>query len=163
MMGPQDDESGPSRKWRWFKKSENEVNSEKSCMQQSGEQEQEELKANSFMEELFQDPLEEPTSENLQYRDIGHEDTVLGRACSKDPRSLCESLLNELLFKVMGSKDIVEEGESDQSKPTNLLSNMKDKVMRQDASAEGSSVGKVDCRGCGTEQVRENICLNFLM
>jgi len=142
MMAPQDDESGPSRKWRWFKKSEKEV--KKSCMQQSGEQEQKELKVNSFMEDLFQDPIEEASSENLQYSGIDHEYA----------RSLCESLLDDLLSKIMDSKDFVGEGESNQSKLFKLLTNMKDKVMRQDASAEGS-VGKVDCQGCGTEQVHE--------
>ena len=158
MLAPQDGESGLSRKWRWFKK--NEVKSKKSCMQQSGEEEQEEAKVNSFMEELFQDPLEESTSENLQNRDIDHEDTVLGRACSNYPRSLCESLLNELLSKIMDSKDFVWEGESNQSKPFDLLTNMKDKLMRQEASVGDSLVGQVGCQGCGTEQVSESICLN---
>ena len=143
MMTLQDDESVPSRKWRWFKKSEKGAKLKK---QQFGEQEH---KMNSFMEELFQDPLEESTSDNLQNRNTDHEDILLRKASSLDTRSLCESLLNDLLIKILESKGFVGEGES---RSLNRLSNIKDKLMSQDTSAEGSG-GVEDCQGCGTEQV----------
>ena len=173
MMGPPDGENGPSRKWRWFKKSEKEVKSktrEHSCEQE----EQEELKGNAFVEELFEDPLEEEsTSENVQARDTTeHEDTLSGRASSKDTRTLCESLVIELLFKIMDSrKNFDGEDESSQSKPSYLFENMKDKLLRQDADdpTEGLLVGNLGCQGCGTEQVLSKflksnciwICLNL--
>ena len=157
MMTPPDCETGLSRKWRWFKKSETEVKKSKN-MEHSGEQGEEEeavLKGNLFKEELFEDPLEEEsTSENV-------EDTALERACSRDSRSLCESLVNELLFKIMESKDLnAGEGESGQSKSLNLLINVKDQLTRQDADnqREGLLISKMGCQGCGTEQVCESIC-----
>ena len=143
MMTPQDDEIVPSRKWRWFKKSEK---GSKLKKQEFGEQEQ---KVNSFMEELFQDPLEESTSDNLQHRNRGHKDTLLRRASSLETRSLCESLLNDLLIKILESKGFVGEGES---RSLNRVTNIKDKLVSRDTSAEGSA-GVEDCQGCGTEQV----------
>ena len=160
MMTPPDCEIGLSRKWRWFKKSETEVKKSKN-MEHTGEQEEEEvvvLKGNAFKEELFEDPLEEEsTSENV-------EDTALERACSRDSRSLCESLVNELLFKIMESKDLnAGEGESGQSKSLNLLRSVEDQLTRQDADnhMEGFLVGKLGCQGCGTEQVcKSKSCLS---
>ena len=158
MMTPPDCEIGLSRKWRWFKKSETEVKKSKN-MEHTGDQGEEEvvvLKGNAFKEELFEDPLEEEsTSENVDYRDTSE------RACSKDTRSLCESLVNDLLFKIMESKNFnAREGESGQSKSLNLLINVKDQLTRQDADnhREGLLISKMGCQGCGTEQVRESIC-----
>ena len=161
MMTPPDCEIGLSRKWRWFKKSETEVKKSKN-MEHTGEQGEEEevvLKGNTFKEELFEDPLEEDsTSENVEYRDTSE------RAYSKDTRSLCKSLVNDLLFKIMESKDFNARGtESGQSKSLNLLRSVEDQLTRQDADnhMEGLLVGKLGCEGCGTEQVRKSkSCLN---
>ena len=168
MMTPPDCEIGLSRKWRWFKKSETEVKKSKN-MEHSSEQGEEEevvLKGNTFKEELFEDPLEEEsTSENVEYRDTSqHEEAALERACSKDTRSLCESLVNDLLFKIMESKDFNARGtESGQSKSLNLLRSVEDQLTRQDADnhMEGFLVGKLGCQGCGTEQVcKSKSCLS---
>ena len=155
MMTPPDCEIGLSRKWRWFKKSETEVKKSKN-MEHTGEQEEEEvvLKGNTFKEELFEDPLEEEsTSENVEYRDTSE------RACSKDTRSLCESLVDDLLFKIMESKDFNARGtESGQSKSLNLLRSVEDQLTRQDVDnpLEGLLDSKLGCQGCGTEQVRKS-------
>jgi len=122
------------------------------------EKEKEKLNDNTFVEELFQDSLEESTSENLQYRDTEDEHTVQGKNCSKDNRSLCESIVDDLLSKIMDTKDCLREGESSPSKSFNPPRNhVKYKLSRQDAddSTEGLLMGKVGCQGCGTEQVHE--------
>ena len=163
-MAPLDGENGISRKWRWFKKGENEVEVtvKNRGVEHSGEQEEkEELNGNNtFVEELFQESLEESSSENLQHRDTEDEDIVQGETCPKDTRSLCESIVNDLLSKIMDLKDILREVESSQSRFFNpLRTHAKDKLQDTDDSTVDLLIGKVGCQGCGTEQVSECTCL----
>ena len=170
MMAPLDGENGISRKWRWFKKGENEVEVtvKNRGVEHLGEQEEkEELNGNNtFVEELFQDSLEESSSENLLLGATEDEDTVQGKVCSKDTKNLCESLVTDLLFKIMDKKDFLSKVESSQSKSFNPPKNhVKDKLLRQDAdeTTVGLLMGKVGCQGCGTEQVHACNCLNTKM